>query len=234
MAQAEGRALETPEEHFSREAATWDAKPLIREGSAVAASLLQRDGLLGADKAVLELGCGTGLLAALLLPHVRCVVGVDTAQGMVDKFNDKFGDGQRAVGVCADVLQRPDLAAAAGRNDVPQQYELAVSHMTYHHVDDVASVTRALANYLAPGGQLVVFDLLRTDTSDWFHPRCKHHTVHHAGGFALDEMQELLQGAGLEDCAATAAYSFERDVEGGPAPSMQFTLFAARGRKPVG
>ena len=38
-----------------------------------------------------EIGCGTGLLSFKLSPRVRSLVGVDTADGMIDAFNAKIG-----------------------------------------------------------------------------------------------------------------------------------------------
>lgn len=242
---------ETRAEHFSREAATWDAKPFIRAINLRAAELIVENGYVNKQTDALDIGCGTGTLLAALLTRAGRVAGVDIAQGMVDKWTENFrknGMGPEvATAVCLDLSALPDMAGPADAlaeafrpafgGEFDGRFDLVSSVLTYHHVEDVVEMTKAAAAVLRPGGVLALFDIMKTPTSHRFHPRCKHHTVYHEGGFELDNMRRMLQDAGLEQAEAKEAHRFVRDVEGAGGPdaapeSMEFTMFMAVGRKP--
>src|SRR4051794_25281256 len=97
------------------------------------------------DLDVLEIGCGTGLLSFMLAPHVRSLVGVDTADGMISAFNNKVANlpnpekaNLAAVNVLVqeadDVHVQGAAAALATRrgesgHDAPYRFDLIVSHL---------------------------------------------------------------------------------------------------------
>jgi SAM-dependent methyltransferase len=100
-------------------------------------------------RAVLDLGCGSGLLAEELLERGYEVVGVDASEAMLAVARERLGP---------DVVLRrmtlPDLALEGA-------FDAAVCTLdgfNYLSPDDLRRTTAALADRLRPGGWLV-FDL---------------------------------------------------------------------------
>src|SRR4051794_16583599 len=86
-------------DRFNAEATAWDSNPLVHQASKAAFEAirarfpqLQLTGESGRTDGldVLEIGCGTGLLTMLVAPHVRTIVAVDAAQGMIDVLKAKL------------------------------------------------------------------------------------------------------------------------------------------------
>lgn len=112
------------------------------------------------DGLVLDLGCGTGYVAQLVLrrrPDLR-LVGVDLKPEALGEAEDNIaGLGAERVLVAGD-LSAPD---ALGVPDGP--YAAIWSALTFHDLDDDAKrrVVLWAAARLAPGGALLVYDRLR-------------------------------------------------------------------------
>ncbi|KAL4868718.1 hypothetical protein BDV12DRAFT_95384 [Aspergillus spectabilis] len=84
---------------FNTEAATWDDKPTVIEGSRLAFNALtpilkslseQKKSHTGTDLDVLEVGCGTGLLTLRVAPLVHEIVAIDPAEGMIEVLKAKI------------------------------------------------------------------------------------------------------------------------------------------------
>jgi SAM-dependent methyltransferase len=98
---------------------------------------------------VLEIGSGTGLLSYLLAPHIHSLIGVDTAEGMISAFNTKRADlASPNLAAINHLLTDPDsseLQAACAEFEAsdaakPFRFDLVVSHLTLHHIEDLAGV----------------------------------------------------------------------------------------------
>jgi trans-aconitate 2-methyltransferase len=125
------------------DAATYDRLPIpmTRWGAAVVHWLDLRG-----DERVLDAGCGTGQVTALLLdrlPRGR-VVALDGSRSMLERARDRLGD-DRVEYVEAD-LEQP-LPIEGGVNAV-------LSTATFHWVRDHDALFRHLAAVMRPGGQL--------------------------------------------------------------------------------
>jgi trans-aconitate 2-methyltransferase len=100
---------------------------------------------LRGDERVLDAGCGTGRVTALLLdrlPHGR-VIAVDGSQAMVDETRRRFGE--RVDAFRCDLLEL--------RLDEP--VDAVLSTATFHWIEDHDRLFARLHAALAPGGQLV-------------------------------------------------------------------------------
>jgi trans-aconitate 2-methyltransferase len=106
--------------------------------------VLERLDLRG-DERVLDAGCGTGRVTALLLERLPQghVVAVDGSQAMVDQTKARFGDRVEAFAV--DLL---DLQL-----DPP--VDAILSTATFHWIADHERLFARLHAALGPGGQLV-------------------------------------------------------------------------------
>lgn len=100
---------------------------------------------LGGDETVLDAGCGTGRVTALLverLPHGR-VIAVDADPGMVD-------EARRTLGPRADVRQADLLDL-----DLGDSVDAIVSTATFHWIADHDRLFEQLHATLRRGGRLV-------------------------------------------------------------------------------
>jgi trans-aconitate 2-methyltransferase len=106
--------------------------------------VLERLDLRG-DERVLDAGCGTGRVTALLLERVPDghVVAVDGSQAMVDETRRRFGDRVEAFAV--DLL---DL-------ELDGPVDAILSTATFHWIEDHDRLFARLHAALKPGGRLV-------------------------------------------------------------------------------
>jgi trans-aconitate 2-methyltransferase len=97
------------------------------------------------DDVVLDAGCGSGRVTALLADRVPDgrVYGVDVAPSMAEHAQEALGD--RATIFCQD------LVALA----IPEPVDVIFSNATFHWIKDHDALFTALYRTLAPGGQLV-------------------------------------------------------------------------------
>jgi SAM-dependent methyltransferase len=107
-------------------------------------------------RVAVDVGCGTGVLAAKLAPHFARVVGIDADAGM-------------AAAAAARVAQDPrvtirrcgfeQFASAAGNGEA----DLITMVAVLHHLDLDDTLAR-IPGLLAPGGRLLVVGLARVNS----------------------------------------------------------------------
>jgi trans-aconitate 2-methyltransferase len=129
-------------------ATDWDAATYDRVSTGVQAvwarELLDRLGLRG-DEVVLDAGCGSGRVTALLadlVPRGR-VYAVDVAPSMVEHTRTALGD--RATVFCQDLVEL----------SLPEPVDAVFSNATFHWVADHDGLFAAIHRTLRPGGRLV-------------------------------------------------------------------------------
>jgi trans-aconitate 2-methyltransferase len=128
-------------------ARTWDPKTYDRVSDvqvAWAKGVLERLPLRG-DETVLDAGCGSGRVTALLLerlPRGR-VIGVDADEGMVAHARDALGD--RADVIVSDLTEL----------ELDAPVDAIFSNAVFHWVPDHALLFERLFAALSPGGRLV-------------------------------------------------------------------------------
>jgi len=129
------------------ESRDWDAASYDRVSDPqLAWALEQLDRLdLQGDEVVLDAGCGSGRVTALLADRVPRgkVFAVDVAPSMVAHARSALGD--RATVLCQDL----------GELDLPEPVDAAFSNATFHWVHDHERLFAGLHRALNPGGRLV-------------------------------------------------------------------------------
>ena len=98
---------------------------------------------------LLDVGCGTGVLAARLAASGYETTGLDPSEGMLRLLRE------RAPAVNAVQASATDMPFGNG------EFDLSVSVATMHHIADPDSVRRALAEMVRvvrPGGTVIVWD----------------------------------------------------------------------------
>jgi trans-aconitate 2-methyltransferase len=182
----------------------WDAATYDRVSApqqAWAREQLERLSLRG-DEVVLDAGCGSGKVTALiaeLVPRGR-VYGVDVAPSMVQHAQQALGD--RATFLCQDLV---DLA-------LPEPVDAVFSNATFHWIPNHPALFARLFEVLAPGGRLVA-QCGGKGNIDAF--RVLAETVSHEQPYApyFADWQKPWNYAGAEETAARLADAGFVDVE---------------------
>ena len=104
--------------------------------------------------AVLDVGCGAGLLTEPAARLGGMVTGLDPAPGMIEAARRHAAEAGLAIAYRADTIEA--LAAEEARFDVVIAMEVV------EHVADVALFLRACADVLKPGGLLLLATINRT------------------------------------------------------------------------
>jgi SAM-dependent methyltransferase len=148
----------------------------------LAGEAVLRDLLPPAPERVLDLGCGDGRLAALVLDaraSVTHVVAADRSAPMLEQAAARFAGDPRVSVV------RHDLGDAVGF-DGP--FDVIVSGFAIHHVDDARkrSLLGELRDALAPGGLFANLEVVRSST-----PR-RHREFLDAIGRTADDPEDRL------------------------------------------
>lgn len=164
---------------------------------------------------VLELGCGTGLLATRLRPHLSGYVGTDVAQSAVDKLAAGADERSRYVRAAAHELAAPEVRAAMAAAGFPATGpDCVLLNSVLQHFPDVAYLTAVVVDalrLLAPGGHLVIGD------------------VRHAG-LLLDHHRRIAAATDPSTAEETARVRAERDDELNVDPATLAAAAADSGR----
>ncbi len=203
--------------NFDAEAATWDENPRRTQMVADIFNTLQQEVPLHRDMKVLDFGCGTGTLAMYLAPLVDFITGADTSRGMLDVFEKKVT--AQSLNTVETVLISPDKYES-----LQGPYDLIVSTMTLHHVENIVPLLEHFYSILASGGLLAISDL---DTEDGlFHG--ENAGVFH-NGFERDVLCGMFEETGFVNVrCVTAAETTKPDANG---DMRKFTLFLITGQK---
>jgi ubiquinone/menaquinone biosynthesis C-methylase UbiE len=195
-------------EFFSETATRWDE--VRRELYGDRFDLMGLLGLLDPEWSVGDLGCGTGQLAAAIAPFVGEVVAVDSSGAMLAAARARL-DGLANVSVRAGELEALPVEDAA--------LDLAILSLVLHHLPDPARAIREAVRCLAPGGRLLIVDMLAHDRDD-----LRQQMGHVWLGFDPAEIAERMSRAGLEEVVV-------RPLPAEPAARGPL-LFVAVGRRP--
>lgn len=185
---------------FDAAAASWDRVPQRVELAWAVAEAIRREVPLRGDMKLMDYGCGTGLLALALQPHVGKIVAADSSEGMLEVLSGKLAEAE--IGNVRPLLL--DLEA----QELPESgFDLIVSNMTFHHLREPALVLGKLAAGLKCDGWVAFSDLDRG--SEDFHGD-NSGVYHH--GFSAEERLEMCEQAGLEAVQTVEAHCVVKPV----------------------
>ena len=171
-------------ERFDQAAGTWDLEDRRVALAHGVTEAIKGQVALSKDLAVLDFGCGTGLVTLALAPRVGSMTGADTSTGMLATLAEKAA--ARAIPVALHRLN------PAGAFDLGGPYHLIVSSMTLHHVPEVPALFRQFKEHLLPGGRLALADLDAEDGGFHDDPAGVYHR-----GFDREDIRAWLAEAGF-------------------------------------
>lgn len=154
---------------------------LLAAATAELVGLLERLGLLGADRRLLDIGCGIGRLEQALAGRVARITGVDVSPGMV----------REARARCAG-LGGVEILPTSGRDLAPlpdRSFDAAIAIDTFPYLFQAGGMElvrvqlEEIARVLRPTGDLVVLNL--SYRGDLERDRAEATALAAATGFAL-------------------------------------------------
>ncbi len=178
---------------FESVATDWDSMRLAYYDERVIESLAKRCGAgsgNGVHMTIVDVGTGTGFLAAGLAPRVDRVVGIDNPPAMLDVARANL----HSLGVANVELLHGDLAAIPLPDD---SVDAAVANMVLHHAESPTAMLREMARVVRPGGTVGICDE-GEHTYEWM--RTEHADVWL--GFSGEQLERHFAEAGLEDYSA--------------------------------
>lgn len=143
--------------HFNAVANEWDNEGKVAMMQKLASGVMEKVSL---DKGlkIMDFGCGTGLFGLEFNDYANELVGVDTSDGMLKVFDEKTKGDNRFRSLNINLEE----------SDLDEKFDLVVSSMAFHHLNDPNKVLNKLKRNLNPGGKIVVVDLDEEDGT--FHP----------------------------------------------------------------
>lgn len=187
---------------FEEKAKDWDANDRrTRLASAIGASILEHVPL-HERMTVLDFGAGTGLIAGQIASRVDRVVAADTSQAMLDKLASKPELKGKVDTVCQDILDNP----------LDARFDLIVSAMAMHHVENTAKLIQIFSEHLTDDGTVALADLDKEDGS--FHPADTEGVFHF--GFKRDELRQIMESHGFKEVEFLTAHTIEGEEKDYP------------------
>lgn len=197
---------------FEEKAKDWDANEMVTAlSSAVGASILNHTPL-HERMSVLDFGAGTGLISTHVAPLVERVVAIDISQAMLDKLASKPELKGKVETICQDITEDP----------LDERFDLVMSAMAMHHVEDTAGLVQVFSEHLNDGGTIALADLDSEDGS--FHPSETQGVFHF--GFDRDELRPMLETNGFREVEFFTAHTVNRE-------GKNYPIFLVTARKSV-
>ncbi|MFA4848517.1 MAG: class I SAM-dependent methyltransferase [Methanoregula sp.] len=203
---------------FDKAAVVWDKDPgrvqMARTIADVMINALHPDG----TETVMDYGTGTGNIALRIAPHVKRIIAVDSAKGMLEVLKEKImTDG-------ITTIEPREWSIGHDVADLPR-FDLIVSSMTLHHVRNTADAARTFHELLLPGGRIAIADL-DSDNGE-FHeaPGIAEHD-----GIDRKNLQHVFEQAGFDSVKFSQAATIHKTSSrtGKPRDFSIFLMMAER------
>lgn len=177
---------------FREKAQDWDSRDMVRQISIGVGTAILENVELTESMQVMDFGAGTGLVSTHVAPHVSSITAVDISEAMLEKLSSKPELEGKVNIRCQDILAQP----------LAEKFDLIISAMAMHHVEDTDQLIQSLAGHLHKGGRVALADLDQEDGT--FHPADVQGVFHH--GFSRDALREIFQRHGFSDVEFKTAH----------------------------
>lgn len=185
---------------FDERARIWDSNPVNWERSQAIAQMIQQKIDLNPGMRAMEYGAGTGILSFMLKDAVKEITLMDSSQEMVKVMEEKVqGSGENHLKPLFFNLETNDYTA--------QTFDLIVTQMVMHHVNDTRRIIHKFYQLLNKGGHLVIVDLYAEDGS--FHGEGFEGHL----GFDPEQLANELSEAGFKDILHEPCFVMKKQTE---------------------
>jgi ubiquinone/menaquinone biosynthesis C-methylase UbiE/DNA-binding transcriptional ArsR family regulator len=171
---------------FGRNSDQWDAMRAELFGPRFTGLALL--GLLPRTSRIADFGAGTGIATQALATFVAHVDAIEQSEAMLAVARERLSSTSVAPRVTfhqAPVESTP-LASAS--------VDAAIAVLVLHHLDDPAEALREMSRVTAPGGTILIVDMVAHNREDY-----KRTMGHKHLGFGVDEVRSMMHAAGLAD-----------------------------------
>lgn len=187
---------------FKDKSKDWDANEQVTLLSQAIGSLLVQHIPLNDQMTVMDFGAGTGLISSYVAPKVKKIIAVDVSVAMLNNLAAKSELKEKVRIACQNILTTP----------INEKFDLIMSAMAMHHVDDTPQLIKTFAQHLKPGGLIALADLDRENGS--FHPPDTEGVFHF--GFDRKAFQALLEDSGFADIHFHTAHTVHKEEKSFP------------------
>jgi 2-polyprenyl-3-methyl-5-hydroxy-6-metoxy-1,4-benzoquinol methylase len=181
---------------FKEKAKDWDMDVLVKGIADGIRSALSENIKMSSDMHVMDFGAGTGLVTELLAKKVAKVCAVDVSKTMLDELMAKQALEGRVETLCQNIVEHP----------LGREFDLIVSAMAMHHVENTDALLRRFYEHLKPGGQVALADLDEEDGS--FHTLGTEGVYHN--GFNRDVITQQLLQQGFKEIRFVTAHTVSK------------------------
>jgi ubiquinone/menaquinone biosynthesis C-methylase UbiE len=161
---------------------------------------------LSSEDTVLDVACGTGMVACAFAEIARHVSGIDLTSAMLEQA--KLLARQRNLSNLS--WHQGDIETLPFSDD---SFSVVLSRYAFHHFLNPGLVMREMSRVCCPGGKIMIVDaLLPPEKIDPYNHFEKLFDPSHNRALTMEEMQGLVKKAGLQDIRL-AFYKMEMELE---------------------
>lgn len=198
---------------FNEIAKNWDANPRRLVQAEKIFKAIEKKVHLTDTMHILDIGTGTGLLLMHFITKVEKITGIDNSKNMLEMLKKKADK--------AHVNNIKYLFFDADKDSLSENtFDLAVSSMTFHHIENIRSFLKEVYKSLKPGGKICIGDLETEDGSFHANPDI---SIKHLG-FDKRKFTEMMQYAGFKNVSVETIFEVEKIHKNYP-------IFLAYGKK---
>jgi cyclopropane fatty-acyl-phospholipid synthase-like methyltransferase len=187
---------------FENKAPEWDKDELVKSISTGIGSALIEHVELNPTLHAMDFGAGTGLVTEHLADKISKVSAVDVSASMLESLKAKDALKDSVEILCQDIIEQP----------IGTKFDLIVSAMAMHHVENTDKLIQRFAEHLKPGGRIALADLDTEDGS--FHPEGSQGIYHN--GFDRGEFTQLLEKHGFIGIHFVTAHTVHKEGKAFP------------------
>jgi cyclopropane fatty-acyl-phospholipid synthase-like methyltransferase len=189
-------------DHIREKAQDWEISDIVKDISMGIGSAIHDNVTLDNSMLVMDFGAGTGLVTQHMANKVSQVIAVDISAAMLEKLRVKDELKDKVDIRCQDIIEQP----------IGIKFDLIVSAMAMHHVENTDKLIQRFAEHLKTGAQVALADLDTEDGS--FHPEDAEGVYH--TGFDRGAFTELLVKHGFKDIHFVTAFTVHKEEKNYP------------------
>ena len=171
---------------FAEKAKMWDSNPQVIALADLFSAELDKIVPDHSGLAILEFGCGTGLVGLRYAEKAGSLYMVDASPAMLDVMRTK--EEARASNV---TIHEGTLSTLIGQAVAPESIDWIISNTALHHVNDIPALIGELHRLIKPGSRVTIGEL-ETEPGTFHAPEVVPHN-----GFDPHELSRLFEKGGF-------------------------------------
>lgn len=181
---------ENIKEQFSKQAASYTAVAAHRDSLEV----LIKMAAVSKEDTVLDIACGSGIVACEFAKHAHHVIGIDITKEMLDEAKklQLINNLMNINWILGDVVPLQFL---------DDQFSAVVTRFSFHHLMDYEKVFDEMIRVCKPNGSIMVVDVaLPAKKVNCYDQMEKLRDSSHVGALTAEKFEALFQNSKLKEC----------------------------------